>query len=203
MSVKLLNAQQDYIVINNKKESFMNDQLLQKFTVETLEFAYSQWIDSAIELDLPSFEAEKIFSYARDHIDYDNKESSSFSYAIYSDDAKECLAVVDIIVSNNNPQRKYIKMLTVDMSPRLMNIIFSEQMENIDEISAVYLKAIKGTVLLTLSHKADIIKLYGRSLPIRLLLKSLESSINAENSFNVSTAWEGHWFSIFPNKQRK
>ena len=172
---------------------------LEQFTSGSLQLAKQSWIKDAIELDYPTIDIEKAFSYAENHIDYKNVVNDSLSYAIFDDKSKECLAVVDIVVSKNNPQKTYIKMLTVDLSPKLISILLKDQMEELEQIIDVYSRATLGTILLTFSHKADIVKIYGRSQSMRLLLKSIESSINTNTNFKCTTKWEGSWLTVCQN----
>ena len=89
-------------------------------------------------------------------------------------------------------------MLQVDLCPKYLDILLNDKMDQIDLVIDVYAKSTLGTILLTTHHKADIVKLYGRSQSMKLLLKSMESSINASQKFKGSTNWEGNWLTVDP-----
>ena len=171
---------------------------LQEFSKEKLEESRKQWIHEANALNYPTIDIEKVFTYALNHLDYKKVNNDSLSYTVFCEESNDCLAVVDVIVSNNNPQKTYIKMLQVDLCPKYIDILLSDRMEQIDLVIDVYVKATLGTILLTTRHKADIVKLYGRTKSMKLLLKSMESSINTNEGFKGSTNWEGNWLTIKP-----
>ena len=171
---------------------------LKEFTTEKINDSKKQWLHEANALNYPTIDIEKVFIYALNHIDYVNTNNDSLSYAILCDETSDCLAVVDVIISNNNPQKTYIKMLQVDLCPKYLDILLNDKMDQIDLVIDVYAKSTLGTILLTTHHKADIVKLYGRSQSMKLLLKSMESSINASQKFKGSTNWEGNWLTVDP-----
>ena len=175
---------------------------LEKFTHQSLSEAREKWLADAIKLNFPTIDIEKVFAFAASHIDYEKVVSDSLSYAIFNDETKDCLAVVDIIVSKDNPQNIYIKMLSVDLCPMLIDVLINDRMDRIEHVIDVYSQATLGTIMLTSSHNADIVKLYGRSQSMKLLLKSLESSINARTDIKLNTNWEGNWLAVTPKVDR-
>lgn len=174
---------------------------LVEFTNETLDIANKQWLDEATQLDYPVQLVNKTFSNAVNNIDYANAKNNSLNYGIYCEKTGVCLAVVDVIVSKNNPQKKLIKMLTVDLCPYLVNDIISEKMEQVANIVNVYSIATLGTIALTDTHNIETVKLYGRDHAMKLLLNSLKSSINENPQINAVAVWEGLWLKVTPDKK--
>jgi hypothetical protein len=169
---------------------------LVKFTKESLGDAHSLWIKLAEQHDMPTIDIERLFDWSASRINYKGKSCESYAYAVLDDNTSECLAIVDIVHSTNNPQKTYIKMLTVDLSPKLMKALFKEDMNELEAIIDVYSKATYGTLMLTSEHKAMIVKLYGRDEPMRLLLSSLKERITLSPDIPIEAKWEGWWLTV-------
>ena len=175
---------------------------LEEFTSELLQTAKECWISQAAKLDMPTVDVERLFDWSVNRIDYAKNNNDSHAYGVFDELTNSCLAVVDIIHSNNNPQKKFVKMLTVDLCPELSKVLINEEdMSKIDGVIDVYARATTGTLVLTLQHNAAIIKLYGRDEPMRLLLSVLKERINSSSEIFASAYWEGLWLTVAPAKK--
>lgn len=172
------------------------NEFISKFTLETLEQARMDWLACAQSLDQPTINVERVFALSSTRLDYEELTGDSHSYGVFCRNNKECLAVVDIVRSSNDPQRKIIKMLDVVLCPRLYETLSNVEMSKLEEIIDVYYKATHGTIKLTYEHDAQEVKLYGRNDAMRVLLTSLKERITADPELPLTATWKGHFLTI-------
>lgn len=159
------------------------------------------WVESANKLGIPSLEFEKTAAWVAAHSDY-TASGDSYAYGIFSEDNSSACAVVDIVYSRRaGPDIGWLKMLELTMSPEYSQ----SQINTADallEIIRIYVAAILGTIALTDTHKARIIKLFGRNDQLMTMLASVhlhlssEAKLAADNKQLLTSRIDGRWLVI-------
>jgi alpha-N-acetylglucosamine transferase len=167
---------------------------LRKFTSPTLGDTQKEW-DRQIAKDPDEIlrsQYDRIFSWAAGHIDYGNHQLDTFAYGLFHDGKHQADAIVE--VSYAKAGRKWLKMLDLHLSPEL-DAAFYDQTVDLSRMSQLFTAAIFGVLHLTdTAHRADTVKLYGRSGTLLSFLKGVATYINDRSKTpGLTVAIEGRW----------
>ena len=168
---------------------------LKAFKPESLKATRDKWAESAEELDIPFLDYEVLLDWAENHIDYDATNGDSFAYGIFEGRHPAALAVVEIVYTRRSGGN-WLKMLSVKLGPMLAPAVIEAEPGRIVELIDIYAEAVVGTLLLTGSHKAKVVKLYGRNESLLKLIAALHERLKASMADKLVSKMEGRWLVI-------
>jgi hypothetical protein len=174
------------------------DTSLIRFTEASLAATRKTWLESAAVLDIPSLDYEVLLGWAEKHIAYDGANGDSFAYGIFEDASPYALAVVEIVYTQR-PRGGWLKMLSVKLGPMLAPAVVEADASKMLQVIDIYADATIGTLLLTWSHTAKVVKLYGRNESLLKLLVALNERLKALMADRMATKMEGRWLVITPH----
>lgn len=167
---------------------------LQKFDTAKYEATKKEWGRQlkAHKKDILAGEYERILAWTGDHMDYEAARGENFVYGIFRNGSDHAAAVVDLIYQK--AASKWLKLMDLYLCPAV-DLSFSSQDIDIQELTSIYGAAVLGTVELTsTAHPTKVTKLYGRSGTLLAFLKGIGAYI-AEKAdvpgFEVKV--EGRW----------
>lgn len=168
---------------------------LKAFKLESLQATREKWAESAEELDIPFLDYEVLLDWAENHIDYDAANGDSFAYGIFEGKNSAALAVVEIVYARR-AGGNWLKMLSVKLGPMLAPAVIEGEPGRIVELIDIYAEAVVGTLVLTGSHKAKVVKLYGRNESLLKLIAALHERLKASMADKLVSKMEGRWLVI-------
>jgi len=168
---------------------------LKKFTPATLVTTRDQWVESAKELDIPFLDYDVILEWSANHICYENANGDSLAYGIFDGKSDCAIAIVEIVYTQRTGG-SWLKMLSVKLGPTLAPVVLESDMSKLVEVLDIYAEATIGTVTLTGSHKAKVVKLYGRNENLLRLLVALNERLKAIAADKFGCKMEGRWLVI-------
>lgn len=170
---------------------------ISKFTSELLAATQEAWINSADSLGIPSLDYERVLAWAQSHMNYDEENSiDSFAYGVFEDNVQEALAIVDVVYSKQHgPDVGWLKMLSVSLSPAYSPAIVDAEPEKLAQVIDIYAEATSGVIDLTGTHKARVIKMYGRNDSLLKLLVALKERLRIKLP-SCHTKMEGRWLVV-------
>ena len=171
---------------------------LKKFNEESIEDTESAWLNAADSYGIPTLDYELVLTWMKSHVNYDVEHDSS-AYGIFSEESTEADAIVDVVYTKRpGPDVGWIKMLRVWLSPKYSPAELESDNDKINEVLDIYTESIKGTILLTGTHTAKVIKLYGRDNNLLLLLQALKERLSSSDAFNqkIKAKMEDRWLVI-------
>ena len=171
---------------------------LKEFNENSIEDTKSAWLNAADSYGIPTLDYELVLAWVVGHVDYKAKHDSS-AYGVFPEGLTEANAIVDVVYTKRpGPDVGWIKMLRVWLSPKYSPTELEKDNEKIAEVLDIYTESIKGTILLTGTHTAKVIKLYGRDNNLLLLLQALKERLSSSDAFegNIKAKMEGRWLVI-------
>ena len=161
----------------------------------------SKWVETADSLGIPSLEFEKTAAWVSAHCDY-TASGDSYAYGIFAEGCASASAVVDIVYSRRaGPDLGWLKMLELTMGPEYSQSQINTA-DTLLQIIRIYVTAILGTIALTDTHKARVIKLFGRNDQLMTMLASVhlhlcaEAESSSDGKVLLTSKIEGRWLVI-------
>lgn len=173
----------------------------EKFDAKKIDDTKSAWFTSADNFGIPTLDYEVILSWVSSHINYDIQHDS-LAYGIFLNGDTEAEAIVDVVYTKRaGPDVGWIKMLQVWFSPKYSSAELQKDNDKLDQMLDIYTESIRGTILLTGTHTAKVIKLYGRDDNLLSLLLALRERVTSSEAFDgkVKAKMEGRWLVISTN----
>lgn len=172
---------------------------LQKFDAQKITETNSAWLNSADSFGMPTLDYEVILSWLVNHVNYD-VQYKSLAYGVFIDGSDEAEAIVDVVYTKRpGPDVGWIKMLQVWFAPKYSPAELQKDNQKLELILDIYTEAIRGTILLTATHIARVIKLYGRDESLLSLLFALKERMSSTKHFQeaLKAKMEGRWLVIY------
>ncbi len=119
--------------------------------------------------------------------------SQNFVYGIFAQDTLVADAIVMLIVSNTS--KKVVKLIDCFIRPSIAEVAYLKDIEAIEKLSKIYMAAILGTIDIAERHAMRIVKVYGRSEPLLVVLNTIAEKIKAQSS-TLFASIEGRWLVI-------
>ncbi len=142
----------------------------------------------------------RIFAFAKQ--DFAKQDKNDLAYGVFKAGSDIAESVVQIVVTKEG--KKFVKMLDCFVRPSIYEKAMSFNEAAIDDVVEVYMTSITGTIQIGDDHKANAIKVYGRSHALLTVLtivaKHLKDSFDTHKS---SVAIEGRWLVVRPTGKGK
>lgn len=169
---------------------------LDKFKDSALRATQDSWLESAQSFGVPSLEYERVLEWAKSRINYD-APNGSLAYGIFEDDSDETVAIVDIVYSKQyTADLGWLKMLQISLSPRFAPSELERDDQKLSQVVDIYAQALIGTIDLTGTHTARVIKLYGRDNALLGWLRILNERFKSGLTEGWHSKMEGRWLVI-------
>jgi hypothetical protein len=168
---------------------------LKPFKQESFAATQAQWKAAADALDIPFLDYEVQLDWAARHLDYGIANGNSLAYGIFEGKSAHAQALVEIVYTQR-PGNNWLKMLSVKLSPSLAPAVVDADPLKIVQVLDIYAEAVRGTVELTGSHKAKVVKIYGRNESLLRLLVALHERLKSGFADKLVTKMEGRWLVI-------
>ncbi|WP_426075787.1 hypothetical protein [Janthinobacterium sp. PSPC3-1] len=167
-----------------------------KFTQESLAVTRQAWLASATELDMPVLDYEVTLDWTASHLEYETVQGDSLAYAIMNGE-DTALAILEIVYTKRaGPDVGWLKMLSIKLSPEFSPAEIDGKPEKILAVVGMYTAAITGTLQLTNSHNARVVKLYGRDNNLSALLKAIKEQLETLAAEKFEVEFNGRWLVI-------
>ena len=162
------------------------------FTKATLDATKKAW-DLQLKKhqeDLLSWEWQRVLEDAASKIDY--SKGDQFAYGIFEDGCDTAEAIVLLVYRKE--AKKWLKLLELNLSPSV-DLSFSDQTLDIQQLSSIFGAAVIGTIRLTgTAHPTKVTKLYGRSGTLLSFLKGVGAYIEREAQIKgLRVSIQGRW----------
>ncbi len=167
----------------------------QPFTNNRTQASRAAWdADVSAGLAFPS-EVDRLFDWVSTH--QEPSEHDAIAYGVFAAGSDVALGVCEVIIQRKSVRSKWIKMLKLTLKP---SIDVQLQNGNSEEAMKVFIESILGSARLQLTHKANILKVYGRTPDQLVFLKALvrqaDSQSARESNIPYKATIEGRFLSI-------
>lgn len=172
---------------------------LKKLDKNSVDATEKKWVAQAGKYPSVFFptEIEKDFYWIR-HMVEGKIDNGRIQYGMFKGSAKSADATVELVHTKKNANNAWLKMLEIDFSPELTAKAQAGDPEAVATVVSMYGDAVLGCIKLSGSeHKADTLKLYGRS---DALLKYYAYHVDVYKMKDVETTLEGRWLVFRPTK---
>lgn len=88
-----------------------------------------------------------------------------------------------------------MKLIDCFIRPSIAEVAYLKDIEAIEKLSKIYMAAILGTIDIAERHEMRIVKVYGRSEPLLVVLNTIAEKIKAQSS-TLFASIEGRWLVI-------
>jgi hypothetical protein len=167
-----------------------------KFTDQTIAATETSWLQDKGSHAFPS-DIDTVIAAIKKQSDYADKTLEWYTYGIFDDKKPQAIAVIKVIVSKTG--RRLIKMIDCILKPSIEDSAIQSSPDALQLVPRIYAEAINGTIALTQDHKADVVKVYGRS---NELLRALATTaLILDSHLPASVTIEGRWL-VFSNKKK-
>lgn len=164
---------------------------LREFTKESLEKTEKAWLGELKKSpDVFPGDVDRMFAFAKQ--DFDGRNDKA--YGVFADGANIADSIVQIVVTKEG--RKFAKMLDCFIRPS----IYEKAEVNFDDsamekVVDIYLASIIGTLRIGGHHKANAIKVYGRTRALLTVLTIVAKHLK-EEAAGAKTSIEGRWLVV-------
>jgi hypothetical protein len=172
---------------------------LRKLDKTSVNATEKKWLSQANKYPNIFFptEIEKDFYWIR-HVVEGKIDNGRIQYGMFKGVAKSADATIELVHTQKNASSAWLKMLEIDFSPELTAKAQAGDAEAIATVVAMYGDAVLGCIKLSgTAHKADTLKLYGRS---DQLLKYFTYHVEVSKMTGVEITLEGRWLVFRPIK---
>ena len=169
-----------------------------KFSEATALATKSRWEEVIEQQGMFNLDYKRVLDDLSTHIDYATAGQGEYrSYGIFGNGDSHASAVVSIVYTPKpRVARGWLKMLEVKLSPDYDEGIIMDDLGKLGEAIEIYAAAIFGTLSLRDVHRANVVKLYGRSSALLKFLVAVGTALKAKNLPNVEVSNEGRWLVI-------
>ena len=172
---------------------------LKKLDKTSVDSTEKKWLKQAGNYPSVFFptEIEKDFYWIRHMVD-GKIDNGRIQYGMFKSNAKSADATLELVHTKKNANNAWLKMLEIDFSPELTAKAQAGDAEAIATVISMYGDAIVGCIKLSGNeHKADTLKLYGRS---DALLQYFRYHISVFQMKDIETTLDGRWLVFRPTK---
>jgi len=172
---------------------------LKKLDKTSVDATEKKWLTQANKYPTLFFptEIEKEFYWIR-HVVEGKIDNGRIQYGLFKGAAKSADATLELVHTKKNANNAWLKMLEIDFSPDLTAKAKAGDPVAIATVVSMYSDAVLGCIKLSgTAHKADTLKLYGRSDE---LLKYFAYHVDVSKMKGVETTLEGRWLVFRPTK---
>lgn len=163
-----------------------------KFTAATIDATEKVWCRSRANHAFFS-DVRALIEKVKKLSVYADKTLESYTYGVFEEKTPHALAVIEVIVSKSG--RKLIKMIDCVLEPSIEDGAIQSKPEALQLIPEIYSEAVQGTISLTVDHKVDLVKVYGRSGELLRLLTATAHHIN-KKSPHLPVKIQGRWLVV-------
>lgn len=167
---------------------------IQSFDKKLLDSTREQWLGDVAEYNLMPTEVEQIFFWAENRIDYTNDKNTEFSYGVFSQGSNVADAIVELVYSRLGSNNAWLKMLELRLRPQIyVSIENTEEIKVFHKVVEIFTACVVGVFSLTSErHKANIVKVYGRTPGLLQYLRLVASTLS-NTLTNIDVTIEGRW----------
>lgn len=159
------------------------------FNKAKIEASSKAWIEDANNgLGFPP-EIERHFKWVETHTEPSDVDSMAFG--VFGENKNVALGICEITIQRKSVRSKWVKMLRLHLKPSVDEALRSGDS---DLAMQVFTQCMIGTMDLQLAHKANTLKIYGRTPQQLAFLKVLASHIDKHSTTKASI--EGRFLSI-------
>lgn len=177
---------------------------LMEFTADTIGRMERAWVNDLNHApDIFPGDVFRLISFAKQNSNYVDGGSNSLAYGVFSDDSHVADSIVQVIVTKEG--KKIVKMLDCLVRPSISEKALKFDDAAIESLVEIYIASIVGTIALGDHHKANAIKVYGRTAPLLTVLTIVSRELKKHKAANdlVKTSIEGRWLVVRPTKKGK
>jgi hypothetical protein len=119
------------------------------------------------------------------------------AYGVFELGNPEAQAICELTVNRRSAQSKWVKMLNLRLHPRIEDGVFSNDIKATRAAIDAYTMCIVGVFTVKSSHKADTLKVYGRTHEQLSLLTALATTLNnGKSKHKLTSKIEGRWLVV-------
>lgn len=172
---------------------------LKKFDTTTVDQTEEAWINQAKkhkDVFFPT-QIEKDFSWVRQFVDGTSTDGV-IHCGLFYDKSSVADATLELVHTRKSARSAWLKMLTITFCPDLLIRADLGDKNAVISIVSMFNQAIAGCIQLSgKDHKADTLKLYGRS---NELLQFFKYYVGVFKMKNIETSIEGRWLVFRPTR---
>jgi hypothetical protein len=179
----------------------MSNRSFTQFTQETLSKTEKAW-----EGDLKKFpdlfpgDIARILAFAKQ--DFSHSDKNDLAYGVFEDGSSVADSIVQIVITKEG--KKFVKMIDCFVRPSIYVRATKFEEGYVDKVVDVYIASIIGTLQIGDHHKANAIKVYGRSSALLAVLTIVAKLLkDQEDAHNAVAAIEGRWLVVKPKPAKK
>lgn len=156
--------------------------------------ALEQWKQEADTCDIFPYEVERKFDWLAKLLSGNGGDANhqSLAYGVFFEGSKAPAAVCELIISRKSLSERWLKLLSVTLSPELETKLEAGDMDATQSVVRVYRTAVSGAFDAQLEHNVDTLKLYGRNENMLKLLTTLLTTLQ-ESGSDFDARKEGRW----------
>jgi hypothetical protein len=153
------------------------------------------WTQDAVDgLAFPS-EIERLLAWVETHQEPSDHDAAAFG--IFKEGTSTALAICEVAIQRKSVRSKWVKLLRLHLKPSVDDKLQAGHPEGAMD---VFVQAIAGSLNLQVLHKANTLKVYGRTNDQLNFLKALEKHVSAkltsEAKQGIKATIEGRFLSV-------
>lgn len=179
----------DVCMASTQKLSF------EPFSEERIAASRDAWNrDAADGLAFPT-EVDRLFDWVSTH--QVPTEHDAVAYGVFTKGSNVACGICEVIIQRKSIRSKWIKMLKLTLKPSVDNQLQTGDSEG---AMSVFTESIIGSARLQLTHKANTLKVYGRTHEqlnfLKALVRHIDGAADAKGGSPYKATIEGRFLSI-------
>lgn len=136
-------------------------------------------------------DVEQQLDWAESHVQLTDNE---IACGIFKDDHTQVAsAICELIVTRKSSRAKWIKFIRLRLRPTIDSQIFNNDPAGLTAAIQAYIACVLGVFHMKNEHKANTIKVYGRTQQQMQFLAGLSAGLNKMDGITFKASIEGRW----------
>ncbi len=161
-----------------------------KFTPTSLEATSKQWLKLADTQNAFAPDVEQLLEWVREHVDI---KENAIAYGVFPEGTEVAVGVCELIITRKSAKTGWVKFIRLRLDPQIDANIFSNKSEGIVAAIEAYVACVAGVLEVKDLHKADTIKVFGRTQEQMQFLTLLSAALTKRDEAKFTTKIEGRW----------
>ncbi|WP_312589019.1 hypothetical protein [Comamonas terrigena] len=161
-----------------------------KFTAESLEATSKQWLKLANKVNAFSPDVEQLLEWVKEHIDI---KENAIAYGVFPEGSDIAIGVCELIITRKSAKTGWVKFIRLRLDPQVDANIFANNSEGVVAAIEAYVACVAGVLAVKDLHKADTIKVFGRTQEQMQFLTLLSAALQKRDEAKFTTKIEGRW----------
>lgn len=178
---------------------------LLKFNADTVHKTERAWLNDLNSL--PDVFPGTVFrdvTFMKNNCNYETSNGNSCAYGVFAEDSHIADSIVQMVITKDGA--KFVKMLDCMVRPSVSEKALKYDQIAMSTLVDIYIASIVGTLIVGGDHKANAVKVYGRTeqlLVILTLVASKYKELTAGKSNAAKCSIEGRWLVVKPTRKGK